>query len=152
MRDRIGENSIATTGQNDYTGTHGRNSSFILSTVSQHMDRFIDEYPLRKRESRVALFTNEGKSKGSGDPSPRPSPARGEGESVRQRRRRLPHPSPLPQGARGKRKAKTPETPSPRPSPARGEGVKTKPLDSSPTSLIGDPVLIVEECRCSLIR
>ena len=34
----------ATTWRTGSTGTHGRNASYILSSVSQHVDKFIDEY------------------------------------------------------------------------------------------------------------
>ena len=34
----------ATTWSTGSTGTHGRNVSYILSSVSQHVDKFIDEY------------------------------------------------------------------------------------------------------------
>ena len=34
----------ATTWRTGSTGTHGRDASYILSSVSQHVDKFIDEY------------------------------------------------------------------------------------------------------------
>lgn len=39
-----GETNRAKTWDTGTAGTHGRDSSVILSVVSQHMDRFIDEY------------------------------------------------------------------------------------------------------------
>ena len=39
-----GESRTAITWSRGFIGTHGSSSSFILSGVSEHMDRFIDEY------------------------------------------------------------------------------------------------------------
>lgn len=35
---------LATTWDSSSLGTHGRDASYVLSSVSQHVDRFIDEY------------------------------------------------------------------------------------------------------------
>lgn len=39
-----GETGSATTWETGSTGTHGRSGNYILSSVSRHMDKFIDEY------------------------------------------------------------------------------------------------------------
>ena len=39
-----GEIGLATTWNSGSTGTHGMDSGYILSNVSRHVDRFIDEY------------------------------------------------------------------------------------------------------------
>ena len=39
-----GISGFATTWQTNSTGTHGNNAYFILQVVSQHMDKFLDEY------------------------------------------------------------------------------------------------------------
>ncbi len=39
-----GEQGFAATWSKGSTGTHGRNSGFVLSAVSRHTDSFIDEY------------------------------------------------------------------------------------------------------------
>lgn len=45
VRDTVsGEGGTAVTWDIGSTGTHGRSSGYILSFVSQHMDKFIDEY------------------------------------------------------------------------------------------------------------
>lgn len=38
------EEGMATVWTIGSTGTHGRNSNYIVSSVSQHIDKFIDEY------------------------------------------------------------------------------------------------------------
>ena len=51
VKDRAsGISSGATTWARGSTGTHGRDASYILSAVSQHVDAFIDEY-LRVNEA-----------------------------------------------------------------------------------------------------
>ena len=43
---------FAITWQNNYAGTHGGNANFVISSVSQAMDAFLDQY-LRVNEGRL---------------------------------------------------------------------------------------------------